>query len=120
MSRILPTPLVFISGYANTENVFYCLTSLKVFLLASEWLTSILQFRNTFSKKNGIQKTKTLTANTKRQREKLSVKALYSAICRQEEKFPDGIFLSSAQGWYLYYYNKGDKDLIAFIISLLV
>ena len=25
MSRILPTPLVFISGYANTENVFYCL-----------------------------------------------------------------------------------------------
>jgi len=26
MSRILPAPLVFISGYANTENVFYCLT----------------------------------------------------------------------------------------------
>ena len=26
MSRILPTPLVFISGYANTENVFYCLS----------------------------------------------------------------------------------------------
>ena len=25
MSRILPTPLMFISGYANTENVFYCL-----------------------------------------------------------------------------------------------
>ena len=25
MSRILPTLLVFISGYANTENVFYCL-----------------------------------------------------------------------------------------------
>ena len=25
LSRILPTPLVFISGYANTENVFYCL-----------------------------------------------------------------------------------------------
>ena len=25
MSRILPTSLVFISGYANTENVFYCL-----------------------------------------------------------------------------------------------
>ena len=25
MSRILPTPLVFISGYANTENVFCCL-----------------------------------------------------------------------------------------------
>ena len=24
-SRILPTPLVFISGYANTGNVFYCL-----------------------------------------------------------------------------------------------
>ena len=27
LSRILPTPLVFISGYANTENVFYCLNS---------------------------------------------------------------------------------------------
>ena len=25
MSRILPTPPVFISGYANTENIFYCL-----------------------------------------------------------------------------------------------
>ena len=25
LSRILPTPLVFIPGYANTENVFYCL-----------------------------------------------------------------------------------------------
>ena len=25
LSPILPTPLVFISGYANTENVFYCL-----------------------------------------------------------------------------------------------
>lgn len=25
MSRILPTLLVFISGYANKENVFYCL-----------------------------------------------------------------------------------------------
>ena len=25
LSRILPTPSVFISGYANTENVFYCL-----------------------------------------------------------------------------------------------
>ena len=29
LSRILPTPLVFISGYANTENVFYCLLSGK-------------------------------------------------------------------------------------------
>ena len=27
LSRILQTPLVFISGYANTENVFYCLNS---------------------------------------------------------------------------------------------
>ena len=26
LSRILPTPPVFKSGYANTENVFYCLT----------------------------------------------------------------------------------------------
>ena len=25
LSRILPTPLVFISGFANTENVLYCL-----------------------------------------------------------------------------------------------
>ena len=25
LSRSLPTPLVFILGYANTENVFYCL-----------------------------------------------------------------------------------------------
>ena len=25
VGRILPAPLVFISGYANTENVFYCL-----------------------------------------------------------------------------------------------
>ena len=25
LSRILPAPLVFISGYANTENVLYCL-----------------------------------------------------------------------------------------------
>ena len=25
LSRILPTPLVFISGYANTENILYCL-----------------------------------------------------------------------------------------------
>ena len=29
MSRILPTVLVFISGYANTENVFYCLNGLR-------------------------------------------------------------------------------------------
>ena len=28
MSRILPTPLVFISGYANTGNVFYCLNGI--------------------------------------------------------------------------------------------
>ena len=27
LSRILPTPLVFISGYTNPENVFYCLTT---------------------------------------------------------------------------------------------
>ena len=26
LSRIIPTPLAFISGYANTENVFYCLS----------------------------------------------------------------------------------------------
>ena len=27
LSRILPTPLVFTTGYANTGNVFYCLNS---------------------------------------------------------------------------------------------
>ena len=27
---ILPTPLVFISGYANTENVFYCLNETPI------------------------------------------------------------------------------------------
>ena len=29
MSRILPTPLLFISGYANTEKVFYCLIEIR-------------------------------------------------------------------------------------------
>ena len=29
VSRILPTPLVFISCYANTENVFYCLNGIQ-------------------------------------------------------------------------------------------
>ena len=28
LSRVCITPLVFISGYANTENVFYCLINL--------------------------------------------------------------------------------------------
>ena len=31
LSRILPTPLVFILGYANTENVFYCLNGMFKF-----------------------------------------------------------------------------------------
>ena len=31
LSRILPTPLVFILGYANTENVFYCLNGMLKF-----------------------------------------------------------------------------------------
>ena len=31
LSRILPTPLVFISGYANTENVFYCWNITRLF-----------------------------------------------------------------------------------------
>ena len=31
--RILPTPLVFISGYANTENVFYCLNRFAFIIL---------------------------------------------------------------------------------------
>ena len=39
MSRILPTVLVFISGYANTENVFYCLNvPLQDTGLLKEWL----------------------------------------------------------------------------------
>ena len=25
LESVLPAPLVFLSGYANTENVFYCL-----------------------------------------------------------------------------------------------
>ena len=29
LSRILPTSLVFISGYANTENVLYCLSIIE-------------------------------------------------------------------------------------------
>ena len=45
MSRILPTPLVFISGYVNTENVFYCLSrtearSLK-FPPYLQWITGL-------------------------------------------------------------------------------
>ena len=32
VGRILPTPLVFISGYANMENVFYCLNVLRLVL----------------------------------------------------------------------------------------
>ena len=30
LSQILITPLMFISGYANTENVFYCLNASHV------------------------------------------------------------------------------------------
>jgi len=47
-----------------------------------------------------MKKIKTLTANTKRQREKQEMKALYCAICRQTKKFPAGIFLGSGQGIY--------------------
>ena len=35
LSRILPTPLVFILGYANTENVFYCLNGM--FKFSEHW-----------------------------------------------------------------------------------
>ena len=35
LSRILPTPLGFISGYANTENVFYCFY--KITLRNKRW-----------------------------------------------------------------------------------
>jgi len=51
-------------------------------------------------RKMAMKKIKTLTANTKRQREKREMKALYCAICRQTKKFPAGIFLSSGQGIY--------------------
>ena len=37
LSRILPTPLVFISGYANTENVFYCLNIVTFRPKNSKW-----------------------------------------------------------------------------------
>ena len=37
LSRILQTPLVFISGYANTENVFYCL-NITPLLRELHWL----------------------------------------------------------------------------------
>ena len=57
MSRILPTPLMFKSGYANTENVFYCLNIniaqtycennlLKVSVLSDLNLVSVLCDRN--------------------------------------------------------------------------
>ena len=32
MSQILSTPLVFISGYATTENISYCLNSTRLFI----------------------------------------------------------------------------------------
>ena len=43
--RILPTPLVFISGYANMKNVFYCLNvhALRI-LLGFSILQGILGF----------------------------------------------------------------------------
>ena len=31
--QILPTPLMFISGYANTENIFYCLNIYRSWLV---------------------------------------------------------------------------------------
>ena len=37
LSSILPTPLVFISGYANTENVFYCLNIIEDLQFGVEW-----------------------------------------------------------------------------------
>ena len=36
MSRILPNPLVFLSGYANTENVFYCLSGTLIRVTANQ------------------------------------------------------------------------------------
>ena len=37
LSQILPTPLVFISGYANTENVFHCL-NIYIYIYISDWI----------------------------------------------------------------------------------
>ena len=41
LSRILPTPLVFISGYAHTENVFYCLSNPW-----NSWLKTLLTVKS--------------------------------------------------------------------------
>ena len=57
VGRILPTPLVFISGYANTENVFYCLndkTYVTIIVLenlsqASRDIPSTMTSQNLFS-----------------------------------------------------------------------
>ena len=46
-SRILPTPLVIISGYVNTENVFYCL-NLRI------WCTDVAGHPEIPVKKTGI------------------------------------------------------------------
>ena len=42
MFQTLPTPLMFIPGYANTENVFYCLISFFIWLHLFE-ITIVLQ-----------------------------------------------------------------------------
>ena len=49
MSRILPTLLVFISGYVNTENVFYCLIILQSYSSILFLTLFILQHRMSWS-----------------------------------------------------------------------
>lgn len=49
MSRILPARLVFITGYGNTENVFYCLSNIAVDQLACEKSLSYGKIRRRFS-----------------------------------------------------------------------
>ena len=44
MSLILPTPLVFISGYANTQNVFYCLNIYTLNVWHFTWDSLMGQF----------------------------------------------------------------------------
>ena len=50
LSRILPTLLVFISSYANTENVFYCLNIILLPCCDIFYLIILIYFRDgTFS-----------------------------------------------------------------------
>ena len=91
-----------------------------------EWLTcilDILQLRKTFCKEKKLRwnrETKVLNGHTKRQRrqrEKLPLKALHSAICRQKY-FPWEYFSAADRGDV--YIIEGHKNLIAFISLRLI